>query len=58
MMNTAWKFNSLCAKLQDWCHDEGLPQESADELLAREDLTVDQELFLREFCLEWESMVS
>lgn len=46
---------ALCASLESYCKTNGIPHESADELLLRDDLTDDQRIWLSSFYLHWEA---
>jgi hypothetical protein len=48
--------SELTAILNDFCDSNHLPQESADELYLRDDLTDAQSRWLKHFCETWESV--
>ena len=47
---------NLIAELQDYCHAQGLPHLSADELMS-EDITKDQREWLKDYCSRWNDAV-
>lgn len=50
-------FNQLSERLIAFCDSEGLPRQSADELL-HEDITPGQRRWLSSFVVEWDEVVA
>lgn len=47
----------MSQELQTWCHDQGLPWESACDLVVRPSLTIAQADWLVDFIGRWDSAV-
>lgn len=45
---------ALCAELDAYCRAQGLPFDSADELVFNVDLTAAQRAWLHDYCNRWD----
>lgn len=54
--STTDTLETLTAELRDFCAKEGLPQDSADELLSNPALTEPQRQWLTGFCERWDAL--
>lgn len=56
MPRTAITTSTLTAEHKQWCAEQNLECESADEMLCRDDLTEEQRRHLSAFCATWEQV--
>lgn len=54
--STTDTLETLTAELRDFCDKEGLPQDSADDLLTNPALTEPQRQWLTGFCERWDAV--
>ena len=54
--STTDTLETLTDELRDFCDKEGLPQDSADELLTNPALTESQRQWLTGFCERWDAL--
>ena len=52
------RLEQLSDQLNAWCDEQGLPYESADELILRDELLPKQRKWLSDFILKWNATAS